>query len=96
MSDASCTTNGHVGKKVLSGPELAAWTRNAGLMTKLCLAAAIAAGQSNSGGQRLPDLKNARAKEQASPSYRPADARAARRVDRHAAAQGRQNVERDA
>ena len=35
---------------------MAAWTRNAGLMTKLCLAAAIAAGEVELRGPTLPQI----------------------------------------
>jgi hypothetical protein len=45
MSDASINGAGRPGKKTVTGKELAAWLSHASVLTKLCVAAAVAAGE---------------------------------------------------
>jgi hypothetical protein len=45
MSDISIGTNGSHNKKKLTGRELAAWIRGASALTRLCIAAAVMAGE---------------------------------------------------
>jgi hypothetical protein len=45
MTDVSISSNGSTNKKKLTGRDLAAWIRNASVLTKLCIAAAVMAGE---------------------------------------------------
>jgi hypothetical protein len=56
MTDTSLNGAGHPGKKKVTGKELAAWLAHASVLTKLCVAAAIATGEVDVGGLTIAQI----------------------------------------